>query len=76
MQIEDLLRVAEKINHGIWDRETTDSRFRPLWRYPFLLETFISALQASPHHDDYRRNFETVCSLLCPDFLPVLRIFE
>ncbi len=80
MSIDDLLLIAEKIDYGIRDFQTTDRKFQPLWQHPFLLEVFLSLLQATSTQDEaYEHsltNFKTVCSLLCPDFLPILQHIE
>lgn len=71
MQNAYLLSTSEKIFDGIRDYDTVQSQFAPLWEYPVVLENFMLLLR---HKDeDHRKSFETVCLLLCPDFLDMVK---
>lgn len=67
MQSENLLDVSERIYHGIRDIETTRRQYDPLWKHPLILEALLCALRTND--DTHRKNFETICDLICPDFL-------
>ncbi len=81
VKTDDLLFIVEKIDREIRDRDTTDSKYRPLWQHPFLLDTFKDFLEVRTcvrlghmSQDDLverRKNFETVCRLLCPEFASI-----
>lgn len=64
--MDRLLRVAEKIDAGIQDSETTHRQWVPLWDHPLLLESYIAMLR-SP--EDHRSNFRIIANLLCPQFI-------
>lgn len=73
--IEHLLQVAKRIEHGIRDHQTGQSCFKPLWDYGLILDTLIKMLEAKirgEHPQDYQKTFEVVCGLLCPEFLRVV----
>jgi hypothetical protein len=75
MSIMQALQIADKIDRGIHDYTTSDSRFLPLWRHHFLRESFYHLLEHADS-DFYRQNFENVCALMAPDFAAILDAIE
>jgi hypothetical protein len=72
------LQIVDKIDRGIRDYLSSDSRFGPLWQHQFLRESFYHLLE---HADDansefYQHNFENVCALMAPDFVAILDAIE
>jgi hypothetical protein len=69
--LEDVLRIALKIDAGIRNHDTTRSMFGPLWQHPLLLENFIAMLRDNTEF--HRVNFEIIANLLSPPFLEVAK---
>lgn len=75
MRLDDFLRVVEKIDHGIADRETQQIKFLPLRYHPFLCEKFLALLKAIECQElieECRCDLLTICNLFCIDFSAVL----
>lgn len=71
MQTEYLLNTSEKIYDGIRDVDTLQYQFVPLWDYPVVLEHFMLMLRNND--EDHQKSFETICLLLCPSFLDIVK---
>ena len=78
LSIMQALQIADKIDRGIRDYTTSDSRFLPLWQHHFLRESFCHLLEHadSANGDSYRHNFENVCALMAPDFVMILDMID
>lgn len=75
MTLNDLHRIALKIDYGVADQETRNPRFQQLWAHPFVCEKFIAMIEAIQQDDlieECRRDFENSCALLCPEFISIL----
>jgi hypothetical protein len=73
-----VMQIVQKIDSGIRDYVSTDSRFTPLWNHQFLRESLFSLLEHadSPHADFYQLNFRNVCAIMAPDFEGILDLIE
>jgi hypothetical protein len=78
LSITQALQLVAKIDQGIRDHTSSDSRFAPLWRHHFLRESFYDLLEHADgaNSDFYRHNFENVCALMAPDFVAILEAID
>ena len=79
MKASDLLFIAEKIEYGIRDHETSLHQFDPLWKSAFLLDTFKQMLRAFLYGrdpEDYAKSFEVVCHFTYPEFHTIVSKIE
>lgn len=78
ISITQALQIVEKIDRGVRDYLSTDSRFTPLWEHHFLRESLFTLLEHadSQHADFYRVNFCNVCAIMAPDFADILDLIE
>jgi len=75
LPLAEAIDIAEKIDNGRTSYATRDSRFAPLWRYPFLCEAFIALLRACDDGKDSDvawGNFHNICAIMCPEFAAIL----
>ena len=86
MTVDEFLFIIEKIDLEIRDGDTVQQIFQPLWKLPFLRETFKDLLEVQScvrlghmNQDDlaeHKKTFENVCRLLCPEFVSTLDLIE
>jgi hypothetical protein len=78
ISIEQALRLVTKIDDGIRDHVTSDSRFTPLWQHHFLRESFYDLLEHADgvNGEFYRHNFENVCAVMAPEFAAIIEIID
>lgn len=77
--LDDAIVIAEKIDSGLRDHTTKDSRFTPLWNHPILREAFLRLLrncEAGASEPEERHSFEILCDYLEPDFAEVLEVID
>lgn len=78
ISIEQALQLVAKIDQGIRDHVSGDSRFTPLWRHHFLRESFYHLLEHADgvNGEFYRHNFENVCAVMAPEFAAILDVID
>jgi hypothetical protein len=78
LSITQALQIVDKIDRGIHDYLSSDSRFAPLWQHQFLRESFHQLLEHADgaNSDFYLHNFENVCAVMAPDFVTILDAIE